>query len=67
MFYQFTKCCENCHNAIYDSVPYGIGSCSYLSGCKKEDKIDDAQYEAMEKGEIECPLWEAEGGVDYEL
>ena len=33
--------CESCKYAVYDSVPYGMGSTSYLSGCRLEDKMGE--------------------------
>lgn len=51
------KCCENCANAIYDSVPYGSTSTDYLSGCKCEDEVCPAEAE----NEIECHKWKAIG------
>ena len=50
------KCCENCANAIYDSVPYGSTSADYLSGCKCEDDIPE---EVEESGGEDCPFWRA--------
>lgn len=53
------KCCENCRNAVWDSVPWGMGSCSYLSGCKVEDelseKVTEEEFDAIMDGIIECP------------
>lgn len=52
------KCCENCIYAMYDSVPYGSTSASYLSGCKKEDEVSESELE----NEVDCHCWE--GGYE---
>ena len=54
------KCCENCIYAMYDSVPYGSTSASYLSGCKKEDEVSESELE----NEVDCHCWE--GGCEEE-
>lgn len=48
------KCCENCRNAQYDSVPYGSTNVDYLSGCQKEDEVTEEEY----AGEVECSKWQ---------
>lgn len=48
------KCCENCKNAIYDSVPYGSTSTEYLSGCQCEDEVTEEEI----NNETECHKWE---------
>lgn len=50
------KCCENCINAIYDSVPYGSTSANYLSGCKCEDEVFEEELEGI----IECRCWKGD-------
>lgn len=52
------KCCENCKFAIFDSVPYGMGSTSYFSGCKKEDDFTE-ENEFDGSADWECPFWTA--------
>ena len=51
------KCCENCANAIYDSVPYGSTNVEYLSGCQCESEIIEEELD----GTIECHKWKEEG------
>lgn len=51
------KRCDNCANAIYDSVPYGSTSAEYLSGCKCEDEITEEEME----NETECHCWRPYG------
>jgi len=50
------KCCENCKNAVYDSVPYGSTSADYLSGCRYEDEVTEDEAE----NNVECHKWEEE-------
>lgn len=47
------KRCDNCANAIYDSVPYGSTSADYLSGCKREDEVTEEEAE----NKVECHCW----------
>ena len=39
------RCCETCKYAVYDSVPYGMGSCSYLSDCKRFDDMTEDEWD----------------------
>lgn len=48
------KGCENCRNAIYDSVPYGMGNTEMLSGCKFEDEVTEEEM----ANNIECHKFE---------
>lgn len=57
------KGCENCKYALYDNVPWGMGSTSYLSGCTLEDKmaleLPGEDLDAILEGSKDCPYWEA--------
>ena len=47
------KTCETCRFAIFDSVPYGSTNADYLSGCQKDDEIENE----IEDG-AGCPFWQ---------
>lgn len=46
--------CDLCKFAIYDSVPYGLGSVAYLSGCLKEEELTEEETE----NKVECSKFE---------
>ncbi len=52
------RCCETCKYAVYDSVPYGMGSCSYLSDCKRfDDMTEDEWDKACDTGGTICDYY----------
>lgn len=53
------RCCETCKYAVYDSVPYGMGSCSYLSDCKRfDDMTEDEWDKACDTGGTICNYYD---------
>jgi hypothetical protein len=53
------RCCETCKYAVYDSVPYGMGSCSYLSDCKRFDDMTEDEYDkACDTGGTICDFYD---------
>lgn len=57
--------CESCKYAVYDSVPYGMGSTSYLSGCRLEDKmgeeLSEEEIDLIMDLKKQCPYYEEIG------
>ena len=61
------RCCETCKYAVYDSVPYGMGSCSYLSDCKRfDDMTEDEWDKACDTGGTVCNYYDEVEVDDYE-
>ena len=68
-FEELEPTCENCRHAIYDSVPYGMGSASILSDCGSEDAgmyfTEDDWDDIWCDGKRPCPYWKPYDEPDY--